>query len=61
MNVRVIFACMVKTLRKLCATIYKTMQGTVGRWIFVKIGGRIFPLNVQLQNVKLTLIMRSVA
>ena len=61
MNVRVIFACMVKTLRKLCATFYKTMQGTVERWIFVKIGGRIFPLNVQLQNVKLTLIMRSVA
>ena len=61
MNVRLIFACMVKILRKLCATTYKIMQGTVGRWISVKIGGRIYPLNVQLQNVKLTLIMRSVA
>ena len=61
MNVKVTFACMGKTLKKLCATTYKIMQGIVGKWIFVKIGDRIFPLNVQFLNVKETLIMRSVA
>ena len=60
MSARVIFACMGKTLKELYATIYKTMQGIVGKWIFVKIGDRIFPLNAQFLNVKLTLIMRSV-
>ena len=61
MSVGVTYAIMVKTLRKLHAPIYKTMQGIVERWIFVKIGGKIFPSDVQFQAVKKTLIMRSVA
>ena len=61
MIVRVIFAYLVKTLRNWCAAIYKTMQVLVGRWTFVKIGGRIFPSDAQFQNVQLTLTMKSVA
>ena len=61
MIVRVIFACLVKTLRNWCAAIYKTMQVLVGKWTSVKIGGRIFPSDAQFQNVQLTLTMKSVA
>ena len=61
MIVRVIFACLVKTLRSWCAAIYKTMQVHVGRWTFVKIGGNKFPSDAQFQNVQLTLTMKSVA
>ena len=61
MIVRVIFACLVKTLRSWCAAIYKTMQVHVGRWTFVKIGGKKFPSDAQFQNVQLTLTMKSVA